>query len=174
MEKGDGWLRNQDESKGVPNILGTNLAHFLRIFQVTEHASLPPVCKSLADVPNFQHLTTLQRAFDNATQRLSIRAPIVAIPVLLNMTLTLGFSFNHRENLCMGFHQFCLGYHTSSTRKVLQARFDQHLVIAGSGGAPTLAGASYLKSLNGVSFPKMVSMARSAHAHLWMVLDTLI
>ena len=46
---------------------------------------------ALADAPNRQQLTNLQRAFDDTTRRLSVYTLIVATPIPLNMTLALGF-----------------------------------------------------------------------------------
>ena len=69
----------------------------------------------------------------------------------LMMTLSLGFHIDHNDNLGTGVHQFCLGQHTSALRKIPKAPVNQHQDIAGSGGAPPLAGAPYLTTLDGVS-----------------------
>ena len=55
------------------------------------------------------------------------------------MDLALGFRLYHRYYLDMGLHQLCLVQHTFYARKMLKARIDQDQVIAGGGGAPTLA-----------------------------------
>ena len=60
--------------QGSLDLLGGNLTYLLRIFQVVDHASLPPMWKALADAPKRQHLTTLQHAFDDTNRQLSIRA----------------------------------------------------------------------------------------------------
>ena len=47
----------------------------------------PPIWKELVGAPKRQHLATLQRALEDTACRLSIRMPIVAIPILLKLTL---------------------------------------------------------------------------------------
>ena len=96
------------------------------------------------------------------------------IPSLLETTLSLGFPLNHRDDLGTGIHQFCLGQHNYASGKVPKARFDQHQIISGGGGIPTLVYAAYLTAPYGVFFPETVPMARSAHARLMVVLETLI
>ena len=62
-------VREWPKSKGVPNILGINLAYLLRLYQVVEHVLLLPVLKSLVDASKRQQLKTLQSAFENTTQQ---------------------------------------------------------------------------------------------------------
>ena len=90
------------------------------------------------------------------------------------MTLTLGFRLNHRDYLGTGIHQFCLGNHTSSARNLLKDRVNKHQFIAGGGGSPTLTNTSYLIAPDGVTLLKTLTMARSAHACLQVVMDTLL
>ena len=130
--------------------------------------------KALADSPKRQHLITLQRKIDDTAYRMSVCAPIIATPSLLKMVLALEFHLDHRDNLGTGLHQFCLIQHISVAWKVLKAGVDQHQVITGGGGAPTLAEAFYLTLPNGVSLTEMVAMTQSSHACLLVVLDTLI
>ena len=47
-------------------------------------------------------------------------------PGLLKLTLALGFSLDHHDNLGMWIHQFGLDQHTSASWKVLKARDEQH------------------------------------------------
>ena len=58
--------------------------------------------KELVRSPKRQHLTMLHRALDDTARRLIIRAPIVATPGLLKLTLYLGFSIYHHNNLGTG------------------------------------------------------------------------
>ena len=74
----------------------------------------------------------------------------------------------------MGLNQFWLGQHTSATSKVLKARANQHQVIAGSIGVPTLADVASLTAPYGFSLPEMVAMLRSVHNRLQVVLDSLL
>ena len=128
--------RKADDKKGVPDLLWTNLTYLLYLGQVSAHEDLPPICKELSEAPKREHLTTLQRALDYTSHRLSIHAHIVPMPGLLKITLALGFCLDHQDDLGMGLHQFGLSQHTSAARKVLKARADQHQVIAGSGATP--------------------------------------
>ena len=116
----------------------------------------------------------LQRAFDGTSQCLFVCATIIATQSLLKMDLALVFRLNHRYNLWAGLYQFLLGEHTSAAWKVLKAHVDQHQVIAGGGGAPTLADTSYLTAPYGFTLTDMADMVRSSHARMWVVLDTLL
>ena len=91
--------------------------------------------------------------------RLSIRVPIVLTPVLLNITLDIGFQLDHIDDLGTGLHQFELGQHTLAARKVLKARVDQHQVITSAGAAPSLGDAAMLTALDGVSLPSNLEMS---------------
>ena len=57
---------------------------------------------------------------------------------------------------------------------MLKACSNKHHVIAGGGGTPTLADAAYFMAPDGVTLLKKLEMARSAHACLWVVLETLL
>ena len=105
---------------------------------------------------------------------MSVFTYIFATPSLLNMTLALGFCLKHRDNMGMVIQQLCIGKNTSDTRKVLKARTNQHQVIAGSGGTPTMEDAAYLTVPNGFSLPETEEMARSAHKRLRVVLINLM
>ena len=96
------------------------------------------------------------------------------MPSLIKITLALVFHLKHSDDLGMGQHQFCLGKHTFSVWKVLKACVDQHQVIAGGRGSPTLSDAAYLTAPDGFTLPDTLAMACSTHAHLWVVLDTLL
>ena len=121
-----------------------------------------------------QHLKMLQRAIDDTSCCLSICTTIIAKPGLLKITLYLGFPMDHGEELGKSLHQFGMVQHTSSTRKVLKSRAEQHQVIAGGGTAPSLADAATLTATNGVSLPATMAMAQRAHAHMRVVLVTLL
>ena len=167
-------VRERDKSKGVPKFLVEKPAYLLCLCQVAEHASLPPVWKALVDAPKRHQMTTLQSAFDNTARRMSIQAPIVMTPSLLNTTLSIGFHIYHRDNLGKGIHQFYLWHQTSTTRKVLKDRVDQHHVISGGGGAPTLADSAYLTAPDRVSLPEIVVLVQSSQNRLWVLLETLL
>ena len=109
--------------------------------------------KALLDVTKHQQLTTLQREFDDTTQRLSVHAPIISTPSLLNTTLAL-----HRGDLGTGLHQFYLGQHTSDFRKVPKACVEKHHVIAGDGDT------YYVMAPYGVSLTETVAMAQNTQA----------
>ena len=111
-------------------------------------------------------MTYLQQTFYDTDIQLGVQDPILATPGLLNMILDLRLLLNHRGNLKKGIHQFLLGQHTSAARKLLKGRVDQHQVITGSGGAPTLANADYLTAPNGVSLTETLDIACSTHMHL--------
>ena len=70
----------------------------------------------------------------------------------------------------MGLYQFRLVQHTSSARKVLKARSDQHRFIAGDGNAPSLADAATLTAPYGVSLPATLSMVQGAYILMRVVL----
>ena len=76
--------------------------------------------------PKCQHLTTLQMVLDDTSHCLSVRAPIVAVPVLIKLTLSLGFLMDHWEKLLMVLHQFGLVNNTFSAKKGLKACANQH------------------------------------------------
>ena len=105
---------------------------------------------------------------------MSVRTTNLATHGLLKMNLTLGFHINHIHNLGMWLHQFCLGKHNSAARKVLKAYSDQHQVIAGINGSPTMVDAAYLTVPDGVSLPVIVAMLQITHTCLRVVLDTLL
>ena len=105
---------------------------------------------------------------------MSVSAPIIATAGRLNMTIALEFCLDHRDNLGMGPHQFCMGQHTSTARKVLKARTNQHQVIAGGGSTLTMSDKAYVTAPDGVSLTGMVTMAHSTHMRLRIVLDTLM
>ena len=69
------------------------------------------------------------------------------------MTLSLSFHLDHRYDLGMGIHQFCLWKHISVTRNILMNRVDQNQVIAGRGKVSTLEDAADLTVPDGVSLP---------------------
>ena len=119
-----------------------------------------------------QHLTTLQRDLDDTAWHLSFRAPIVATPGMLNLTLLLGVHLEHRDNLGLGLHYFDLGQHTSAAWKVLKARADQHQAIMG-GATPYVADAATLMAPYSVSLSATLAMARGVHARMRLVLATL-
>ena len=56
----------------------------------------------------------------------------------------------------------------------MKSRIDQHQVIAGGGGSPTLAKAAYLTAPDGVSLLETLDIAWSAHAHLRVVINILL
>ena len=104
-------------------------------------------------------MTTLQRSLDDTARRLSVHAPIVAMPGLHKLTLALGFWLDHRYNLGTSLHQFKIVQHTSAARKMLKDRANQHKVVAGSGAAPFLSGAATLTAKDRVSLLATLSMA---------------
>ena len=144
----------QAYNKGVPKFLGTNLTYLLRLTQVADHKLIPPVWKALSGASNRHQPTSLQLSLDETTRLLGVCAPIAATPGLLKMILYLSFRLNHRDDMGMELHKFCPGQQTYATRKFLKDRVDQHQVIAGGGGAPTMANAAYLTAQMGVTcFP---------------------
>ena len=116
--------------------------------------------KELSAPPKLQHLTTLQRTLENTTRRLSILAPIVAMPGLLKPTLTLGFRPEHHHELGTGLHQFGIGQHNSAAWKVLKARTDQHQVIVANGAEPSIDDMAKLTVPDGVFLPDTMTMVR--------------
>ena len=84
-----------DYKKGIPDLLGTNLAYLLRLDQLSVHEDLPPIWKDISGDPKYQQLTTLQRALDDTARRLSKCAHIVVTLVLIKLTLVLGFCLDH-------------------------------------------------------------------------------
>ena len=108
------------------------------------------------------------------TFRLSIHVPIVLTPVLLNLTLDLGFHLYHRDNLGTGLHQFGLGQHTLVAQKVLKACVDQHQVITGAGAATSLWDVAMLTAIYGVSLPSTLAMPWWGHLRLRVILVTLL
>ena len=71
-------------------------------------------------------------------------------------------------------HQFLMVQHTYAARKVLKVCVDQHQFIAGGNSAPKLVDSAYLTAPDGFTLPDTLAMACSTHAHLWVVLDTLL
>ena len=140
----EGQFDREFLDQGSPRSRGENLNYLLRLCKLVEHTSLPPMWKTLEDLPKRQQITALQRAFDDISQRMVICAPIIATPSLFNISLALVFFLNHRDELRTGIHQLCLGNQTSAAWKVLKARIDQHQVIAGGGGAPMMDDAASL------------------------------
>ena len=61
-----------DAEKGVPYLLGSNLAYLLCLIQLAAHKYLPTVCKELAGGPKHQHMTMLQMSLNDTAWRLSI------------------------------------------------------------------------------------------------------
>ena len=118
-------------------------------------------------------MTTLQRSLDDTARRLSVHAPIVAMPGLHKLTLALGFWLDHRYNLGTSLHQFKIVQHTSAARKMLKDRANQHKVVAGSGAAPFLSGAATLTAKDRVSLLATLSMAWGDHVRLRVFLFTL-
>ena len=104
-------VREQADNKGLPEFMGKNMTYILCLSQVAEHESLPPVWEELADAPKRKHLTTLKSAFDDKARWLGVCSPIGVTPGLLKMNLSLRFCLDHRDNLGMGLHQFCLEKH---------------------------------------------------------------
>ena len=135
---------------------------------------LSPIWKDLLVVLKRQNLTTLQRVLNNTSRRLSVRVPIVAMTSLLNITLSLGFLLDHRDNLGLGLHQFGLIQHTSAAWKVLKAPADKQRVIVCGGAAPSLEDADTLTAPYGLSLPATLAMAGGASAGLRLVIDTLL
>ena len=89
--------------------MGKNLTYLLHLYQVAYHESLPPIWKVLVGAPKRQKLMCLQQAFDDTARRIGVRAPIVATPGLLNMTLFISFCLNHRDYLGDGDPPFLPG-----------------------------------------------------------------
>ena len=167
-------MRDQAENKGVTKFLRKKLTYVLCLSQVAEHESLPPVCKSMADASNKKQLTTLQKDFDDRAWWLGVHAPIVATLDLLKMTMSLSFHLNNRDNLWTGLYQFCLGQHTFNTRNILKAHIYQHKVIAVRVRDQTLEDAAALMAHDEVSLTETLDISQSTHAHLQVVLDTLL
>ena len=113
-------------------------------------------------------------AFDDTSHRLGIRDPTVATPDLLKTTLYLGLRIYHRDNLGMGMHQFCLGQNYAATCNILKSCVDQHQVVAGGGGDPTLVYKARLVDPSGVSLLESFPMERSAYMQLCVGLDNLL
>ena len=105
-------------------------------------------------------MTTLQRALDDTTRHLSIRAPIVATSGMLKLTPALGSRLDHHKYLDTGLHQFVIVQHTSTTRKLVKFCADQHQVIAGGGAAPSLADTAMLMKIYCVSLSSTLAMAQ--------------
>ena len=91
------------------------------------------------------------RALENTARSLSARAPIIATTCMLKLNLNPGFCLDRHGNLGTGIHQFGLGQHTSSTRKVLKDHTDQNQVISGGSTAPFLVDAATLMAPDEVS-----------------------
>ena len=105
---------------------------------------------------------------------MSVRAPIVEKLGLLKKTLATGFQLTHRYNLGMVINQFCLGKHTSTARKLPKVCVNQHQIISGSGGSPTLADAAYTTATDGFSLLETISMVWNMHTRLQVILETLL
>ena len=149
--------------KGIPDLLGKSQTYLLRLGKLSAHEDLSPIWKELTVSPKHQHLTTLQRVLSNTARFLRICTPIIAIPYLLNLTLSLGFILDHQDDLGTGLHQFGLGQHSSATQKVMTSRSDQHQVIAGGDAASSLEDAATLMAPYGVSLLSTMAMVQGAH-----------
>ena len=90
------------------------------------------------------------------------------------ITLSPSFLIKQRDDLGMGTHQFFLGQHMSATKKILQYRVDQHHVIVGRGGSPTMADAAYLTTPDGMYLPETLAMVRRSKTRLQVVLYTML
>ena len=98
-----------DSKKGILDPLGSNLTYLHHLGQVSTHKVLPSIWKKIEGDLKHQHLPTLQRALDDTAHRLRVRAPIIATPGLLNLTLALGCHMDHLDNLGTCLYQFELG-----------------------------------------------------------------
>ena len=67
------------------------------------------------------------------------------------ITLSLGFRLYHWYDLGTDLHQFCLGHNSYVTHNILKVLVDQHQVILGEDGAPTLADTTRRIYPNGIS-----------------------
>ena len=123
--------------------------------------------------PKHQHLTTLLRTLDNTSRRLSVHAPIITIPGLINLNLALSFCLYQGNNLGMELHQFKISQETFSAWKVLESWANQHQVFAGSSAATFVADAAILMAPDGVSMLATLVMAQGSHAQLRVVMFSL-
>ena len=90
------------------------------------------------------------------------------------MTLFSSLNLDHRDNLGTKLHQFCLGNSSETTQKIMKARVDQHQLIVGGGGGPTLVDVVDLTPPNGVSLLETLFMLWITHMRLRVVLDNFL
>ena len=154
--------------------MGAYPAYLLHLSQVDDHESVPSIWKSLSSASNRQQLMFLQQAFNDTERWIWLHTPIVVTLGILKMIPSFILCLYHRNYLGMGLHQFCLGQHTSASRKFLKARVDQHQVIADGGESRTLVDNAYLQATYGVSLTETLTMKFSVHTRLWVVFKILL
>ena len=140
-------------NKGALEYFGANLAHLLRLVQVTDAKDLPHIWDALATASKHQQLLVLQWAFDTAAEDMRLRAPTIAVPSLLKLVLVLGFRMESQDYLTTGLQPFVLGQHTATVRKFLCGQADRYAMVASCAGAPSLAEVEILQAPNAISLP---------------------
>ena len=133
---------------------------------------LPPVWEALTRYTKYQQLLVLQRAFYTATEEMGLRAPTIVTPYLLKLMLALGFRMEIWDDLTTEIHPFVLGKHMASVRKFLRCQADWCAMVGSGAGAPSLADVEILLAPDGVTLPRIFSMARGQWLQTWMVVGT--
>ena len=90
---------------------------------------------------------------------ISVRIPMLALPMLLGISISLAGIIDEKVGLTMSLHPFVLGQHTKYIRKALRAHRNRYNLITG-GVVITMKDAFKICIPNSITLPTTFIMAR--------------
>ena len=132
---------------------------------------LPTFWKDLTSAKKHHQLTVIQHALNDSSLSLGIRAPAVALTVILHIAVTFSSQLKEKDYLITGLNHFVLDHHKATSRKSLRTRSDHYNIITGGTGE-TVAGTVHMTVLDGVTLPMSLSISQGSLSNTHLVLET--
>ena len=146
--------------------------HIFCLAQVSEHEALQEIWEWIYGAPKRHQLVVLQQSQELTSRRLEFHT-LFALG-LIKITLSLVFWLEHWDDLGKFLYQLILGHNTTEAQKVTKDWYNQHQVVLGGEGSPTLAYAATLTAMERVNIPEILTMAQIAKLRLWVLVETIL
>jgi hypothetical protein len=130
--------------KTIDEYFGASTHTLLRLCQVPNTVSLPPVYQKLADYGKKKERITMQREVDDMMNQLGMSQLHFVIMADLATKLSSLMWEAHPEDLLQGIHPFCVGETSPDVIAELQELAGKYDLISTDGASPSLSDAQEL------------------------------
>jgi hypothetical protein len=160
---------NNSTLKTIEEYFGASTHTLLRVCQVQNSATLPPVYQTMADYGKKKERITMQRAIDDMMNQMGLaQLHFVVTADLATKPSTLMWKA-HSEDLSLGIHPFCVGETSPDAIAQLQELARKYDLISSDGASPSLTDAQELVGIGKASIPSNL-IALDAQNQLFLVL----